>query len=291
MRSRQALGVLVSLTVACGLIPRAQPEAEGTTRSSVDVPQKLSAWRALARPPHRTVTVRRERDSPHNPGLCNLGIYCLPLEVVGFALGRQPPTFDRATVASSGRSERVGDFDVGGNLFRAWVFDGRGARVIQRVEPPSLHRAWLVELGHAPLLADGGAGDVVRMPLLPQTDLAAVAATAIDRPDPDYVRMGNAAQWRARVASELVELLAEESVALVRAWAPGGTVSDDALGALVYEVCHDPGRWRGRTFDDERAARVSRATLAALGRARPRFEAQAEGCAYTARHRTDGTLR
>ena len=48
MRSTLALGVLVSLAVACGLIPRAQPEAEGTTRSSVDVPQKLSAWRALA---------------------------------------------------------------------------------------------------------------------------------------------------------------------------------------------------------------------------------------------------
>jgi hypothetical protein len=169
---------------------------------------------------------------------------------------------------------------------------GRGARVIQRVEPPSLHRAWLVELGRAPLLADGGAGDVVRTPLLPQTDLGAVAATAIDRPDRDYGPTdAGAAQWRARVAGELVEVLGEESVALVRAWASGREVSDAALGALVYEVCHNTGRWRGATLDDARAARVTRATLAALGHARPRFEAQAADCVYTARRRTDGTLR
>lgn len=286
--------MFVSLA-ACGLVPRAEPPAATTPRTALDLPQTLAAWRALDHPPARTVDVRREQEGHIDTGPAErrLGIFSLPLIAVALLVARGPTRFQRATVTARGAPERVGDFDADERLYRAWLFDGGVVRVIQRVELPSLHRTYLFEMGHAPRLGDGGMGPVTPTPLLPQGDVAATAARAIDHPEaPARGVAPDPPAWRARVAREAVALLQEESVALVRGWVRERAVSDEGLGALVLAICDHPFNWRGEDLADEaRVVRVTRGTLAALGPARARVAAQASGCVYGATHRTGGSPR
>jgi len=219
--------------------------------SYVDDPTTLDAVRALHHPPEVVVEVTQgEKEAGSGGGACGhspLCILLLPAIVEDLAF---PVRFQNASVKTGGKLSYEAVFYHHGQFIRATARAGNVAREIQFLKLAALERNVVVEVGRAPLDAQGKPGKLVRTRVQTQIDLLTPYTKLLSDP---------ATPSRASALLEVTRVLGDDAIPLVRARLADPKEPAEGKEEFFRQMCY-PGP---SPFErPERARELTRAVAA-----------------------------
>lgn len=208
------------VTVACDGCMR--------TESHVDVPTELDELKKLHAPPDAVVDVERKKRSKGG-GSCGHSPLCIIVLPVMAYDAMFPEKWDEATLTEKGTLTYVARFETGGDFIESTQNKAGKSRHFGRLDLKKLGKRVLVQVGEAPLGADGKPGTLVKTPILPQVDLLAdyEAALAKEKDGDD----------RGELVVEAATWLRDEALPLVEKHTKDPAESDEQRALIVTQLC------------------------------------------------------
>jgi len=177
--------------------------------SYVDEPTTLDAVRALHHPPEVVVEVTKgDKEGGSGGGACGHSPICillLPVIIEDLAF---PVHYQNASVKTAGKLSYEAVFYHHGQFFRATARDDKVAREIQFLALNALERNVVVEVGRAPLDAQGKPGEFTRTRVQSQVDLLTPYTKLLSDPNTPA---------RALALLEVVRVLGDDAIPLLKA--------------------------------------------------------------------------
>lgn len=182
MSARSALGHapwLVALSVCLGGGCRALGCSDPPLESYVDVPTTLEAVKDLDDPPDVVVAVERVKRETSSHFACGHSAACIIFLPVALVAPLFPEKWDQVTVTEGGVVTYEARFSTGGEFLEGTQRKDGVARAIGVLALQRVEKRLIVEIARAPIGPDGGTGEFVKTPILPQVDLAPIYAAKL----------------------------------------------------------------------------------------------------------------
>lgn len=141
-----------------------------STESHTEVPTKLEDVKKLAHPPDVVVKVERKEDTSGG-GACGHSPICIIVIPIAIYSALFPHKWDEASVVQNGKLVYLARFETNGDFIDSTQWEPTRARFFGSLVLKKLGKRLIVQIAEAPILPDGGTGEMKRVPILPQVDL------------------------------------------------------------------------------------------------------------------------
>jgi hypothetical protein len=217
------LTCLVLATSGCGGCERSL-----NSETHVDVPVTLAEIKKLYHPPDVVVQVQRQ-EATSGGGACGHSPVCAILIPILVFDALFPKKWDEVSVTKSGKPSYVARFETNGDFIESTQYQPAKARYFASLLLKQLGRRVIVQIGESTLAPDGGQGQMVHTPILPQVNLLPdyEAALAKEKDDDD----------RAALIVEATTWLGDESLAFLDKHAKDEKESDQTRARVVSGAC------------------------------------------------------
>ena len=225
------------------------------TESHADVPTKLEDVKKLARPPDVVVEVERKADTAGGAS-CGHSPICLIVIPIALYAAIFPHKWDEATVREKGKLSYLARFETNGDFIDSTKWDASKVRGFGALPLKKLGKRLIVQVAEAPLMPDGGAGEMKRVPLLPQVDLIA-----------EYeAKLGNerSALDRAELIVEAATWLGDESLPFLETHEKDPKEPDETRATVLEKLCEGGDKRADAVFAGAHEAPGSETILAGL---------------------------